>query len=66
MANHAAIQQQHGDLEPVLPRQLRVGIDVEDGDGENAPRALEFGQFLEHLIAEMAALAAEHHEARGQ
>ena len=66
MANSTAIEQQHRHLEPELACKLRVGIHIDHGDGGNGLGALEFGQRVEHVLAEAAALAAQHHEAGGQ
>ena len=65
MANDTAIKQQHRHLEPELPRELGVGVDVNDSDGGDALRAFELGETLEHVLAKTAALAAQNHEARG-
>src|SRR4051812_38199566 len=64
MANRAAIEQQHRHLQPVLARKLRVGIDVHHAHHWNGLRAFELGQCLQHLIAQVTALAADDHEAR--
>ena len=66
MANHAAIEQQHGHLEPVLTGQLRIGVHIDDGDGRQTLMALEVGEPVEHVLAKPTALAAEHHEASRQ
>jgi hypothetical protein len=63
MANHAAIQQQYGDLQAVLTGKLVIRIDVEHGNRGNRLATLELGQRIEHVLAQVTALAAENHEA---
>src|SRR5689334_20857077 len=64
MANHAAIEQEHRHLEAIATRQLRIGVDVDDGNRGQTLVALEVCEPMEHLLAQPAALAADHHEAR--
>lgn len=66
MANHAAIEQQNGHLEAKLPHPLGIRIDIQDVHGRDARLALQRRQLLEHLLAQMATLAAHHHEAGRQ
>ena len=65
MANSTAIEQQHRHLEAKAARELRVGVDVDHGDGGNGRRSLQLGQRMQHVLAQPAALAAQHHEAGG-
>jgi hypothetical protein len=63
MANDAAIEQKHGHLEAELARQGRVGIHVDHRHRWHRCRALQFRELLEHLLAQVTAIAAHHHEA---
>jgi hypothetical protein len=65
MANNAAVEQQYRHFESKGALELGLGVDREDGNGGNGPLLLELGEFVEHVIAKPAALAAHHHEARG-
>src|SRR5262245_54136499 len=64
MANRAAIEQEDGHLESVLPREVGVGIQVQDLHRGNGACPLELGERLQHVLAESAALATQDHEAR--
>jgi len=66
MANNAAIEQQDRNLQPKPALQFRVRVDVDDGDRGNGLRPLQVGQRMQHVLAQVAALAADHHEAPRQ
>jgi hypothetical protein len=66
MANDAAVEQQYGHLEAKLPCQLRVGVDVDDGNRGDRPGALEIRQRGEHIFTEVTAVSAQDHEAAGK
>lgn len=64
-AHHRAIQEQHGNVKAVAPRQHRVAIHVDDIDGRQRELAPERGELREHLIAQVAALAVDDGQPRG-
>ena len=66
MANHAAIEQEYRDFQAVLARQGGIGIHIQNLGGGDLSGSLQPGESLEHLLAEMTALAAEHHQTAGK
>ena len=58
MANHAAIEQQHGDLEPISTDEPFVAVHIHDPDRREGIRAPQFGKVVEHVIAQSAAFPA--------
>jgi hypothetical protein len=60
------MEQQYGHLEPITADELWIAVHVHDRDRRQGMRAAEFGELVEHLIAEAAAFAADDDEARRQ
>lgn len=66
MTNDAAIEEQHGHLEPVSTLKSGVGIDVDDGNGRYGAGRFQGSQLDEHVVTEVAAVAAHDDEAGRQ
>ncbi len=66
MANHAAIEQQHGDLQPKAADELGIAIHVHDLYLRQCMGSAQLDEFVEHLVTEPAAFPADDHEARGK
>jgi hypothetical protein len=64
MANHAAIQQQHGHLQPIAADELGISIHIHDLDRRQRVGAAQFGKLVEHVVTEPTAFATDDDEAR--
>ncbi len=62
MANHAAIEQQYGHLEPIATDEFGIAVHIHDLDPREGMRPAQLGEFMEHFIAEAAAFPADDHE----
>jgi hypothetical protein len=62
MANNAAIEQQYRHFEAELADELRIGVDIDHGDGREGLRPFELGQPVEHFVTKPATLAGDHDE----
>ncbi len=64
MANHAAIEQQHGHLQAKAADEFGIAIHVHDLDRRQGMGSAELGELVEHLVTEATAFPADDHEAR--
>ena len=64
MANNAAIEQQYRHFEAELADELRIGVDVDHGDGRQGLRAFELRQPVQHLVTKPTTLAGDDDKTR--
>ena len=64
-ADHAAVEEQNGDIEAVAALEDGIAVDVDNVDRRQGRGATEGVELAQHLVAEVAVLAMDDGEAWG-
>ena len=61
-ADNRAVEEQNGDVQAMAAEQLRIGVDIHDGDGGQLYPSPKSFQLSNHLVAQITVLPVHHRQ----